>query len=105
MTWDLLSQQFPAGPTAGRRGDLAVVGQLNLGQPERPGAIRPRHPANHSQVAAVAPHAETAPIGDDSVAKAVAALPFAGNTVGAAIVPFPRLKLEEYASLRAELGG
>jgi hypothetical protein len=48
-------------------------------------------------------HAETAPIGDDSIAKAVAALPFVGNTVGAAIVPLPRLKLEEYALLRAEL--
>lgn len=46
---------------------------------------------------------ETAPLGDDSIAKAVAALPFAGNTVGVAIVPFPRLELEQYASLRAEL--
>jgi hypothetical protein len=34
---------------------------------------------------------------------AVAALPFAGNTGGAALVTFPRLSLEEYASLRAEL--
>jgi hypothetical protein len=46
---------------------------------------------------------ETVPLGDDSIAKAVAALPFAGNTVGAALVPFPRLPLEAYASLRAEL--
>ena len=46
---------------------------------------------------------ETAPLGDDSVAKAVAALPFVGNTVGAGLVPFPRLSLEAYASLRAEL--
>jgi hypothetical protein len=46
---------------------------------------------------------ETAPIGDDSIAKAVAALPFIGNKVGAALVPFPRLSLEGYASLRAEL--
>ena len=37
------------------------------------------------------------------LAKAVAALPFLGNTVGAALVPFPRLPLETYASLRAEL--
>jgi len=45
---------------------------------------------------------ETAPLGDDSVAKAVAAvLPFV--PVGAAPVPFPRLSLEAYASLRAEL--
>jgi len=46
---------------------------------------------------------KTAPLGDDSIAKAVAALPFAGNTVGAALVPVPRLPLETYASLRAEL--
>jgi hypothetical protein len=46
---------------------------------------------------------ETEPLGDDSVAKAVAALPFIGNTVGAGVVPFPRLSLEAYASLRAEL--
>ena len=37
------------------------------------------------------------------LAKAVAALPFAGTTVGAALVPVPRLPLETYASLRAEL--
>ncbi|HZF49161.1 MAG TPA: hypothetical protein VE093_10960 [Polyangiaceae bacterium] len=46
---------------------------------------------------------KTAPLGDDSIAKAVAALPFIGNTVGAALVPVPRLRLETYASLRAEL--
>jgi hypothetical protein len=46
---------------------------------------------------------ETAPLGDDSITKAVAALPFAGNTVGAALVPYPRLSLEAVASLRAEL--
>jgi hypothetical protein len=37
------------------------------------------------------------------VERAVAALPFAGNTAGAAIVLIPPLKLAEYASLRAEL--
>jgi hypothetical protein len=47
---------------------------------------------------------ETVPLADDSITKAVAAaLPFARNTVGAALVPFPRLPLEAYASLRAEL--
>jgi hypothetical protein len=46
---------------------------------------------------------DTAPVADDAMAKAVAALPFTGNTVGAGIVPFPRLKLTEYASLHAEL--
>ena len=46
---------------------------------------------------------KTAPLGDDSIAKAVAALPFAGNRVGAALVPAPRLPWETYASLRAEL--
>jgi hypothetical protein len=46
---------------------------------------------------------ETAAPGDDSITKAVAALPFAGNTGGAALLPFPRLSLEAYASLRAEL--
>jgi hypothetical protein len=46
---------------------------------------------------------KTEPLGDDSIAKAVAALPFSRNPVGAAPVPFPRLALEMYASLRAEL--
>jgi hypothetical protein len=46
---------------------------------------------------------ETAPVRADSIAKAVAALPFAGNTVGSGIVLIPRLKMQEYASLRAEL--
>ena len=46
---------------------------------------------------------ETVPLGDDSIAKAVAALPFAGNTVGPALVSYPRLSLQAYASLRAEL--
>jgi hypothetical protein len=46
---------------------------------------------------------ETAPIREDSIAKAVRALPFAGNTVGAAIVLIRPLNLAQYASLRAEL--
>jgi hypothetical protein len=46
---------------------------------------------------------ETLPFGDDVLAKAVAALPFAENTAGAGLVPFPRLSLERYAALRAEL--
>jgi hypothetical protein len=46
---------------------------------------------------------ETMPLEDDSITKAVAALPFAGNTVGAAPVSYPRLSLEVYAWLRAEL--
>ena len=46
---------------------------------------------------------ETAPVRADSIAKAVRALPFAGNTVGTVIVLIPRLKLHEYASLCAEL--
>lgn len=46
---------------------------------------------------------ETAGLGDDSITKAVAALPFAGNMVGQSKVPIPRLPLEAYASLRAEL--
>jgi hypothetical protein len=48
-------------------------------------------------------HGETVPIGDDSIAKAVAALPFVGNTVGAGVVALPQLTVEQYASLRAEL--
>ena len=48
-------------------------------------------------------HGETLPVGDDAISKALAALPFAGNTVGAGIVPFPRLTLKEYTSLRADL--
>ena len=46
---------------------------------------------------------ETVGPGDDSITKVVAALPFAGNTGGAALLPFPRLSLEPYAALRAEL--
>ena len=46
---------------------------------------------------------ETVGPGDDSITKAVAALPFAGDTGVAALLPFPRLSLEAYASLRADL--
>ena len=46
---------------------------------------------------------ETAPLGDDSIEKAVAALPFVGATSGAGVVFFPRLSIQQVASLRAEL--
>lgn len=46
---------------------------------------------------------KTAPLGDDAIPKADAALPFVKNTVGPALAPFPLLALEAYASLRAEL--
>jgi hypothetical protein len=46
---------------------------------------------------------QTTPIGDDSIEKVVSALPFPGKTAGTAIVPFPRLTPEQYASLCAEL--
>jgi hypothetical protein len=46
---------------------------------------------------------ETAPLGDDSIEKAVAALPFVGALGGAGVVSFPRLSIHQYASLRAEL--
>jgi hypothetical protein len=48
---------------------------------------------------------ETLEPDDDAVAKALAALPFAfaGRTVGAGVVPFPRLTVKQYASLREEL--
>jgi hypothetical protein len=45
----------------------------------------------------------TLPLGDDSIEKTVEALPFPGSKVGAAVLPLPRLSLDEYASLRAEL--
>ncbi len=45
--------------------------------------------------------AETSKLGDESLRAAVA--PFLGNTVGQGVVPFPRMKLSTYASLRAEL--
>ena len=45
----------------------------------------------------------TVPDGDDSIAKAAAVLPFPDTTVDTGLVPFPRLSLEQYASLRAEL--
>jgi hypothetical protein len=47
--------------------------------------------------------AETAPLGDDSILKAIAAVPFLGSTLGNGAIPIPRLKLNEYASLCAEL--
>jgi hypothetical protein len=46
---------------------------------------------------------ETTPLGDDSIAKAVAALPFVRASIGAGVVSFPRLSIQQYASLRAEL--
>lgn len=45
----------------------------------------------------------TLPVGDDSIARAVATLPFAGEAATAAVVLVPRLSLETYASLCAEL--
>lgn len=44
----------------------------------------------------------TLPVGDDSIAHTVAALPFAG-AAAAAVVPIPQLTVEAYASLCAEL--
>ncbi len=46
---------------------------------------------------------QTAPLGDDSIQKAVAALPFIGERVDAGLVFFPRLSIQQYASLCAEL--
>jgi hypothetical protein len=46
---------------------------------------------------------DTRPLGDTTMERTVAMLPFAGNTVGTGIVPFPRLTLVQYASLCVEL--
>ena len=46
---------------------------------------------------------ETLPLGDDTLKKAVAAVPFAGSTAGAGVVPFPALTVQQYVSLRTEL--
>jgi len=46
---------------------------------------------------------DTAPLGDDSIAKAVAALPFVMITTAAGLIPIPRLSTDEYARFRAEL--
>ena len=46
---------------------------------------------------------ETLPLGDDTLRKAVAAVPFAGSTAGAGVVPFPALTVQQYVSLRADL--
>ncbi len=40
---------------------------------------------------------DTTPVGDDSISRAVAAIPFLGNTVGSGKVPFPRLMVVQYA--------
>ncbi len=40
---------------------------------------------------------DTTPIGDDAISRAVAAIPFLGNTVGSGKVPFPRLMVVQYA--------
>jgi hypothetical protein len=47
--------------------------------------------------------AETSPLGDSSVQRAMAVLPFVGNTVGMGLVAFPRLTIEQYASFRVDL--
>lgn len=47
--------------------------------------------------------AETFPLGDTSIQRAMAVLPFVGNTVGTGVVAFPRLTIEQYASFRVEL--
>jgi hypothetical protein len=82
---------------AGVREQMAAL-PFKPPQPGKPGAAR-------TQQVPVMPapgFGETAAPGDDSIAKAVAALPFT-STVGAGVVPFPRLTLEQYASLHAEL--
>jgi hypothetical protein len=50
-----------------------------------------------------APMGGTTPLGDDSVSVAVASLPFIVSIKGDTFVTFPRLTLERYASLRADL--
>jgi hypothetical protein len=74
-------------------------------KPEAPGQA----PKVKTLQAAVMPrkgHGETAPIGDESIVKARAVLPFARSLAAAAVVPvaaFPELTLQQYASLRSEL--
>jgi hypothetical protein len=46
---------------------------------------------------------DTTPIGDDTLARAVAAVPFLGSTLGSGTVPFPRLTVQQYASFHVEL--
>ncbi|MFO0762570.1 MAG: hypothetical protein U0359_39385 [Byssovorax sp.] len=75
-------------------------GKLPFGPPlaDRPRAARTLHvPKMRSKLG------DTAPIDDDRMARIVAALPFNKTTVGTGTIPFPRLTLEQYASLHAEL--
>jgi hypothetical protein len=44
----------------------------------------------------------TLPLGSDAIQRAVAAVPFAGSAPSAS-VPFPRLKVRQYVSLRVDL--
>lgn len=46
---------------------------------------------------------ETFPLGDTSLQRAMALMPFLGNTAGTALVGFPRLTIEQYASFHGEL--
>jgi hypothetical protein len=50
-----------------------------------------------------APSSGGAPVGDDAITRAVAALPFAGSTAGPSVVAIPSLTLVQYASLCVEL--
>jgi DNA-directed RNA polymerase specialized sigma24 family protein len=78
-------------------------------RPVKPGEPPPGHGVARTVQVPVYGRAPgmTAPLGDDAIARAVAALPFVKSTAGAesaaGAVSFPRLSLEQYASLRAEL--
>jgi hypothetical protein len=91
--------------TAAMSEDAAIIAAVANALPFGPASPdRPRAPPTVKlPVWRDSTHRETLPIGDESISKAIAALPFLGNTVGTGIVPFPRMSLDQYAWFRAEL--
>jgi hypothetical protein len=81
---------------------LAAMGQLPFKPPEQ---VPPGRRAAKTLHSAVKPRGlgETAGIGDDTLRKAVAVVPFAGSTDVTGIVTIPNLTLLQYASLCTEL--
>ena len=82
-----------------------AMGRLPFLAPSQAPATPATGIARTLQVRAMPSVGETLPLGNDAIQKAVAAVPFAGSTGGAAVVAFPELTVQQLVSLRADLRG
>jgi hypothetical protein len=79
-------------------------GKLPFGEPLPPPAMGDKKQSHTTKpVPVMRGPGDTVGVDDDMISRAVAAVPFLGETIGSGRVPFPRLSVESYASLHAEL--